>query len=168
MANITNQRVVRTAGNPQRRVYLLENTLDFAEWDALSDAANDPLAVNDTYRLFTVPKGTLVIQSAAEIMTDVDGAGATLQYGIGNDADAFATIANIQSAAVGSIHRVSTPGNLLPNVWPVEENAFATLSAATTVPTRGKVRFIMALMDLNAVGEHTGESSDRDNRGILA
>lgn len=162
MATVTTlARGAGTVGNPNRKLVLVDKTIDFA---AAATAKGSALAAADIIEAISVPAQTMVVNAGMEVIAANVGGSAdvALDLGItGVDADCFVDGFDYDAAAVGAYAQNAAAFNPLI-VGATADTIDVLIQAATTAPTGGKVRVWALLMTVSEVGDTEGALADRD------
>ena len=128
----------RGAGNPSRKPYMIENTID------LTASAVD-CSAGDIIQALTIPGDSVILWAGFQVVESATmntGTNATATLGTAVDPDEYVTAFDIDGAA---------------------DLAYApTVAQAGATFTAGKLRVFCMLMDVSEVGEHTAQTVDRD------
>jgi len=166
MATITTlDRPVGGLGNPSRKSYYSEVTIDFA---AAATAKGSALAAADVIECLNIPANMLVAFAGLEVITaNVGGSSdVTLDLGItGVEADNFVDGFDFDAAAVGAY--AQAPAAYQPVInGGTADTLDLLIATATTAPTGGKVRVWMILWDIDGFG--VSKAADEVDRDQLA
>ena len=128
----------RGAGNPSRKPYMIENTID------LTASAVD-CSAGDIIQALTIPGDSVILWAGFQVVESATmntGTNATAVLGTAVDPNEYVTAFDIDGAA---------------------DLAYApTVAQAGATFTAGKLRVFCMLMDVSEVGEHTAQTVDRD------
>jgi hypothetical protein len=159
MADVTTALKAAT-GNSQRgrNVYMVENTLDFANITA------DPSA-SDVVQAITIPAGTMIMAAGMEVVTSITGANGTdVVAALGTDLDPnkFVDGFDLDGAAAGA-YAPSVTGTGGNEVHGTANTLDVTLTATNADGmTSGKLRVWCAMMDVTEMGDTSADEVDRD------
>lgn len=147
-----------SAGNPGRKPYMVQTTLNLAT--ALSDKGS-ALAAADIIPVIAVEKGTMILNAGIEVDTASDGSTLTVDLGTGADVDVFVDGFDGTSAA-GVV--AQNAAAFQPVMAVANDNidvTIATLSGGAVAT--GKWRVWAVLMDCNDLGkDNTANEVARD------
>ena len=162
----------RGVGNPSRKPYMVQNTLDF------SNSAISGLSAGDIVQAITIPTDTCVLFAGAEMIASVQSGadGNTVNLGI-TDVDQYIAGADIDddsailSSGIGYLTPASTAS--VPVLLGAADTLDLELQATSTAPTEGKIRIFAVLMDMSPIGnENTvhfaADGADEVDRDLLA
>ena len=147
----------RGAGNPSRKPYLIENTID------LTSSAID-CSAGDIVQALTVPASHVILWAGFQVMesatqnTGTDGT-ATL----GNAADDNEYVAAFDIDGASDLVYAPTVAQAGVLVNPADETLDLTFAGSGATFTAGKLRVFAMLMDVSEVGVHTAATAARDN-----
>ncbi len=146
----------RGAGNPSRKPYMIENTID------LTSSAID-CSSGDIVQALTVPGSTVILWTGMQVTesaTQNTGTDATITLGTAVDPDEYITAFDIDGAAdLAYAPTVAQAGVLVNASADTLDLTFAGSGASFTA---GKLRVFAMLMDVSEVGDHTAQTVDRD------
>ena len=162
----------RGVGNPSRKPYMVQTTLDF------SNSAISGLSAGDIVQAITIPTDTCVLFAGAEMIASVQSGadGNTVNLGI-TDVDQYIAGADIDddsailSSGIGYLTPASTAS--VPVLLGAADTLDLELQATSTAPTEGKIRIFAVLMDMSPMGnENTvhfaADGADEVDRDLLA
>ena len=162
----------RGVGNPSRKPYMVQTTLDF------SNSAISSLSAGDIVQAITIPADTCVLFAGAEMIASVQSGadGNTVNLGI-TDVDQYIAGADIDddsailSSGIGYLTPASTAS--VPVLLGAADTLDLELQATSTAPTEGKIRIFAVLMDMSPIGnENTvhfaADGADEVDRDLLA
>ena len=162
----------RGVGNPSRKPYMVQTTLDF------SNSAISGLSAGDIVQAITIPTDTCVLFAGAEMIASVQSGadGNTVNLGI-TDVDQYIAGADIDddsailSSGIGYLTPASTAS--VPVLLGAADTLDLELQATSTAPTEGKIRIFAMLMDISPIGnENTvhfaADGADEVDRDLLA
>ena len=162
----------RGVGNPSRKPYMVQTTLDF------SNSAINSLSAGDIVQAITIPADTCVMYAGAEMIASVQSGadGNTVNLGIA-DVDQYVAGIDIDddasnlSSGVGYLTPASTAS--VPVFLGAADTLDLELQATSTAPTEGKIRIFAMLMDVSPLGnENTvhfaADGADEVDRDLLA
>jgi hypothetical protein len=147
----------RGAGNPSRKPYMIENTID------LTSSAID-CSAGDIVQALTVPASHVILWAGFQVMesatqnTGTDGT-ATL----GNAADDNEYVAAFDIDGASDLVYAPTVAQAGVLVNPADETLDLTFAGSGATFTAGKLRVFAMLMDVSEVGVHTAATAARDN-----
>ena len=147
----------RGAGNPSRKPYMIENTID------LTSSAID-CSAGDIVQALTVPASHVILWAGFQVMesatqnTGTDGT-ATL----GNAADDNEYVAAFDIDGASDLVYAPTVAQAGVLVNPADETLDLTFAGSGATFTAGKLRVFAMLMDVSEVGVHTAAAAARDN-----
>lgn len=161
MATVTTlARGAGTVGNPNRKLVLVDKTIDFA---AAATAKGSALAAGDIIEAIAVPAQTMVVNAGMSVVAvNVGGSNdVALDLGVtGIDPDVFVDGFDYDAAAAGDY--AQNAAAFQPVVLGAADTVDLLIQAATTAPTGGKVRVWALLMTVSEVGDTEGALADRD------
>ena len=147
----------RGAGNPSRKPYLIENTID------LTASAVD-CSSGDIIQALTVPADSVILWAGMQVTesaTQNTGTDATITLGTAVDPDEYITAFDIDGATdLVYAPTVAQAGVL---VSPSSDTLDLTFAGSGATFTAGKLRVFAMLMDVSEVGVHTAAAAARDN-----
>jgi len=147
----------RGAGNPSRKPYMIENTID------LTSSAID-CSSGDIVQALTVPGSHVILWTGVQVMesaTQNTGTDATILLGTAVDPNEYITAFDIDGAAdLAYAPTVAQAGVLVNASADTLDLTFAGSGASFTA---GKLRVFAMLMDVSEVGVHTAATAARDN-----
>ena len=162
----------RGVGNPSRKPYFVQTTLDF------SNSAISGLSAGDIVQAITIPADTCVLYAGAEMIASVQSGadGNTVNLGL-SDVDQYIAGADIDddsailSSGIGYLTPASTAS--VPVLLGAAVTLDLELQATSTAPTEGKIRIFAMLMDVSPIGnENTvhfaADGADEVDRELLA
>ena len=163
----------RGVGNPSRKPYFVQTTLDFSHADI------DALSAGDIVQAITIPADTCVMYAGAEMIASVQSGadGNTVNLGL-SDVDQYIAGADIDddsailSSGIGYLTPATEAG--VPFfVGATADTLDLELQATSTAPTEGKIRIFAVLMDMSPIGnENTvhfaADGADEVDRDLLA
>ena len=162
MATVTTlARGAGTVGNPNRKLVLVDKTIDFA---AAATAKGSALAAADIIEAITVPAQTMIVNAGMSVVAaNVGGSNdVALDLGVtGVDADVFVDGFDYDAAAVGAYAQNAAAFQPVV-IGDTADTIDVLIQAATTAPTGGKVRVWALLMSVAEVGDTEGAIADRD------
>ena len=174
MATISTFKVdARGVGNPSRKPYMVQTTIDFGHADL------DALSAGDIVEAITIPANTMILTAGAEMIESVQSAadGNTVNLGV-TDVDQYVAGADIDddSAILSSGMGYLTPAaeaGVPFFVGATADTLDLELQATSTAPTEGKIRIFAVLMDMSPIGnENTvhfaADGADEVDRDLLA
>ena len=173
MATISTFKVdARGVGNPSRKPYMVQTTIDFGHADL------DALSAGDIVEAITIPTNTMVLTAGAEMIESVQSGadGNTVNLGI-TDVDQYIAGADIDddsailSSGIGYLTPASTAS--VPVLLGAADTLDLELQATSTAPTEGKIRIFAMLMYVSPIGnENTvhfaADGADEVDRDLLA
>ena len=156
MATISTFKVdARGVGNPSRKPYMVQTTIDFGHADL------DALSAGDIVEAITVPANTMVLTAGAEMIESVQSGadGNTVNLGI-TDVDQYVAAVDIDDDAS---NLSSGLGYLTPSaeagvpffVGSSADTIDLELQATSTAPNTGQIRIFAILMDIDAMGNQS-------------
>jgi len=147
-------------GNSQRgrNVYLVENTLDFANITA------DPSA-SDVVQAITIPAGTMIMGAGMEVVTSITGANGTdvvAALGTDTDPNKYVDAFDLDGASAGAYAPAvsGTGGSEIQGTANTLDVALTATNADGM--TSGKLRVWCAMMDVTEMGDMSANEVDRD------
>ena len=147
----------RGAGNPSRKPYMIENTLD------LTASAVD-CSSGDIIQALTIPGNTVILWAGIQVMESATmntGSNATAILGTAVDPNEYVAAFDIDGAAdLAYAPTVAQAGVLVNASADTLDLTFAGSGASFTA---GKLRVFAMLMDVSEVGVHTAATAARDN-----
>ena len=147
----------RGTGNPSRKPYMIENTVD------LTASAVDASS-GDIIQALTVPASNVILWAGFQVMesaTQNTGTDATILLGTAVDPNEYITAFDIDGAAdLAYAPTVAQAGVLVNASADTLDLTFAGSGASFTA---GKLRVFAMLMDVSEVGVHTAATAARDN-----
>jgi hypothetical protein len=174
MATISTFKVdARGVGNPSRKPYMVQTTIDFGHADL------DALSAGDIVEAITVPANTMVLTAGAEMIESVQSAadGNTVNLGI-TDVDQYVAAVDIDDDAS---NLSSGLGYLTPSaeagvpffVGSSADTIDLELQATSTAPNTGQIRIFAILMDIDAMGNQStvhfaADGANEVDRDLLA
>ena len=174
MATISTFKVdARGMGNPGRKPYMVQTTIDFGHADL------DALSAGDIVEAISVPANTMVLTAGAEMIESVQSGadGNTVNLGI-TDVDQYIAGADIDddsailSSGVGYLTPAAEAG--VPFfVGATADTLDLELQATSTAPNTGQIRIFAILMDIDAIGNQStvhfaADGADEVDRDLLA
>ena len=149
MATVTTlARGAGTAGNPNRKLVLVDKTIDFA---AAATAKGSALAAADIIEVIDVPAGTMVINAGLQVVTVATGESSdtTVDLGItGTEPDNFVDGFDLDAAAAGAY--AQNAAAFQPLIVGTADTIDLLIATATTAPTGGTVRVWALMCDIGA------------------
>ena len=146
----------RGAGNPSRKPYMIENTID------LTASAVD-CSSGDIIQALTIPGDSVILWAGFQVVESATmntGTNATAVLGTAVDPNEYVTAFDIDGAAdLAYAPTVAQAGVLVNASADTMDLTFAGDGATFTA---GKLRVFCMLMDVSEVGEHTAQTVDRD------
>ena len=144
----------RGVGNPSRKPYFVQTTLDF------SNSAISGLSAGDIVQAITIPADTCVMYAGAEMIASVQSGadGNTVNLGIA-DVDQYVAGIDIDDAAsnlssgLGYLTASAEAG--VPFFLGSADTLDLELQATSTAPNAGKIRIFAMLMDISPIGDET-------------
>ena len=146
----------RGKGNPSRKPYMIENTVD------LTASAVDASS-GDIVQALTVPASHIILWAGFQVMESATmntGTNATATLGNAADDNEYVTAFDIDGASDLVYAPSVAPAAVLVN--PADETLDLTIAGAGATFTAGKLRVFAMLMDVSEVGDHTAQEVDRD------
>ena len=174
MATISTFKVdARGVGNPSRKPYMVQTTIDFGHADL------DALSAGDIVEAITIPANTMVLTAGAEMIESVQSGadGNTVNLGI-TDVDQYIAGADIDddsailSSGVGYLTPAAEAG--VPFfVGATSDTLDLELQATSTAPNTGQIRIFAILMDIDAMGNQStvhfaADGANEVDRDLLA
>jgi hypothetical protein len=174
MATISTFKVdARGVGNPSRKPYMVQTTIDFGHADL------DALSAGDIVEAITIPTNTMVLTAGAEMIESVQSGadGNTVNLGI-TDVDQYISGADIDddsailSSGVGYLTPAAEAG--VPFfVGATSDTLDLELQATSTAPNTGQIRIFAILMDIDAMGNQStvhfaADGANEVDRDLLA
>ena len=174
MATISTFKVdARGVGNPSRKPYMVQTTIDFGHADL------DALSAGDIVEAITIPTNTMVLTAGAEMIESVQSGadGNTVNLGI-TDVDQYIAGAEIDddsailSSGVGYLTPAAEAG--VPFlVGATADTLDLELQATSTAPNTGQIRIFAILMDIDAMGNQStvhfaADGANEVDRDLLA
>jgi hypothetical protein len=174
MATISTFKVdARGVGNPSRKPYMVQTTIDFGHADL------DALSAGDIVEAITIPTNTMVLTAGAEMIESVQSGadGNTVNLGI-TDVDQYIAGADIDddsailSSGVGYLTPAAEAG--VPFfVGATSDTLDLELQATSTAPNTGQIRIFAILMDIDAMGNQStvhfaADGANEVDRDLLA
>ena len=174
MATISTFKVdARGVGNPSRKPYMVQTTIDFGHADL------DALSAGDIVEAITIPTNTMVLTAGAEMIESVQSAadGNTVNLGL-TDVDQYIAGADIDddsailSSGVGYLTPAAEAG--VPFfVGSSADTIDLELQATSTAPNTGQIRIFAILMDIDAMGNQStvhfaADGANEVDRDLLA
>jgi len=157
MATISTFKVdARGVGNPSRKPYMVQTTIDFGHADL------DALSAGDFVEAITIPANTMVLTAGAEMIESVQSAadGNTVNLGFGTDVDQYIAGADIDddsailSSGIGYLTPAAEAG--VPFfVGATADTLDLELQATSTAPNTGQIRIFAILMDVDDLGDQS-------------
>lgn len=147
-------------GNPNRKLYLVQNTVDFA---AAVTEKGSALAQGDIIEALSIPAKTLILACGAEVMSARVGTTTDLTLDIGftgGNTDFLADGFDFDAAAVGAF--VSPIVAELPITVNTADTIDILLATQTGTLTGGKLRIWVLLMDISNLGADDREAAEVD------
>lgn len=147
-------------GNPNRKLYLVQNTVDFA---AAVTEKGSALAQGDIIEALSIPAKTLILACGAEVMSARLGTTTDLTLDIGftgGNTDFLADGFDFDAAAVGAF--VSPIVAELPITVNTADTIDVLLATQTGTLTGGKLRIWVLLMDISNLGADDREAAEVD------
>lgn len=147
-------------GNPNRKLYLVQNTVDFA---AAVTEKGSALAQGDIIEALSIPAKTLILACGAEVMSARVGTTTDLTLDIGftgGNTDFLADGFDFDAAAVGAF--VSPIVAELPITVNTADTIDVLLATQTGTLTGGKLRIWVLLMDISNLGADDREAAEVD------
>ena len=144
----------RGVGNPSRKPYFVQTTLDFSHADI------DALSAGDIVQAITIPADTCVLYAGAEMIESVQSGadGNTVNLGL-SDVDQYVAGIDIDddasnlSSGLGYLTPASTAS--VPVLLGSADTLDLELQATSTAPTSRKIRIFAMLMDISPIGDET-------------
>ena len=156
MATISTFKVdARGVGNPSRKPYMVQTTIDFGHADL------DALSAGDIVEAITIPTDTCILFAGAEMIESVQSAadGNTVNLGV-TDVDQYIAGADIDddsailSSGVGYLTPAAEAG--VPFfVGATTDTLDLELQATSTAPNTGQIRIFAILMDVSPIGNES-------------
>ena len=146
----------RGKGNPSRKPYMIENTVD------LTASAVDASS-GDIVQALTVPASHVILWAGFQVMESATmntGTNATATLGNAADDNEYVTAFDIDGASDLVYAPSVAPAAVLVN--PAAETLDLTMAGSGATFTAGKLRVFAMLMDVSEVGDHTAQEVDRD------
>jgi hypothetical protein len=146
----------RGAGNPSRKPYMIENTID------LTSSAID-CSSGDIVQALTVPASHVILWAGMQVTesaTQNTGTDATITLGTAVDPDEYITAFDIDGATDLVYAPTVAQAGVLVN--PAADTLDLTFAGSGATFTAGKLRVFAMLMDVSEVGDHTAQTVDRD------
>jgi len=147
-------------GNPNRKPYLVQNTLDFA---AAVTSKGSALAQGDIIQALSIPAKTIILTCGAEVMSAMTGTSTDLTLDIGftgGNTDFLADGFDFDGAAVGAF--TSPIVAELPLFNLSADTLDILLATQTGTLTGGKLRVWVVLMDVSTLGADDREAAEVD------
>lgn len=147
-------------GNPNRKPYLVQNTLNFAEAVTSKGSA---LAQGDIIQALSIPAKTVILSCGAEVMSAMTGTSTDLTLDIGftgGNTDFLADGFDFDGAAVGAF--TSPVVAELPITVSAADTIDVLLATQTGTLTGGKLRIWVMLMDISDLGADDREANEVD------
>jgi hypothetical protein len=147
----------RGAGNPSRKPYMIENTID------LTSSAID-CSSGDIVQALTVPGSHVILWTGVQVTesaTQNTGTDATITLGTAVDPDEYITAFDIDGAADLAYAPTVAQAGVLVNAS--ADTLDLTFAGSGATFTAGKLRVFAMLMDVSEVGVHTAATAARDN-----
>lgn len=147
-------------GNPNRKPYLVQNTLDFA---AAVTKKGSALAQNDIIQALSIPVDSVILACGAEVMSAMTGTSTDLTLDIGftgGNTDFLADGFDFDAAAVGAF--TSPIVAELPITVTTADTIDVLLATQTGTLTGGKLRIYAVLMDISDLGADDREAAEVD------
>ena len=152
MATISTFKVdARGMGNPGRKPYMVQTTIDFGHADL------DALSAGDIVEAISVPANTMVLTAGAEMIESVQSGadGNTVNLGFTASGTAIGgTAVTGYVSAVGQIPPAATAGDPVI-VTTAADTIDLELQATSTAPNTGQIRIFAILMDIDAIGNQS-------------
>lgn len=152
----------RGVGNPNRKMYFVEYTVDFA------DHTVDPSA-GDVLQVLTIPAGTAIIAAGMECITAptvANGTDAVATLGTDLDADKYVAAFDFDAATAGD-YAPAVTGTGGVEIHGTENTLDITFSATNADGiTAGKFRVFALLMNIDGLG--FSARADEVVRDVLA
>ena len=165
MATISTFKVdARGVGNPGRKPYMVQTTIDFGHADL------DALSAGDIVEAISVPANTMVLTAGAEMIESVqsgaDGNTVNLGFTAGGTAIGGTAVTGYVSAVDiddDASNLSSGLGYLTPNrqqeilslLPQLADTIDLELQATSTAPNTGQIRIFAILMDVDAMGNQS-------------
>lgn len=163
MATVTTAlKGVHGYGNPSRKLYFVENEIDFA------DHTVDPSA-SDVVQALTIPANTAIFAAGMEVVTAptvANGTDAVATLGTDLDADKYVAAFDFDAASAGAYAPAvtGTGGVEVHGAANTLDISFSATNADGI--TAGKVRVWAVLMDIDGLG--SDKSAQEVDRDVLA
>ena len=146
----------RGKGNPSRKPYMIENTVD------LTASAVDASS-GDIVQALTVPASHVILWAGFQVMESATmntGTNATATLGNAADDNEYVSAFDIDGATDLVYAPSVAPAGVLVN--PADETLDLTIAGAGATFTAGKLRVYAMLMDVSEVGDKTAQEAVRD------
>tara|TARA_R110000751_G_scaffold39691_1_gene93967 strand:+ start:20 stop:502 length:483 start_codon:yes stop_codon:yes gene_type:complete len=146
----------RGTGNPSRKPYMIENTVD------LTASAVDASS-GDIIQALTVPASTVILWAGFQVMESATmntGTNATSTLGTAVDDNEYVAAFDIDGATDLVYAPTVAQAGVLVN--PAADTLDLTIAGAGATFTAGKLRVFAMLMDVSELGVHTADEVDRD------
>ena len=146
----------RGTGNPSRKPYMIENTVD------LTASAVDASS-GDIVQALTVPASNVILWAGFQVMESAtmdSNTDATAILGNAADNNEYVAAFDIDGAADLVYAPSVAPAGVLVN--PADETLDLTIAGSGSTFTAGKLRVFAMLMDVSEVGDMTAQEVDRD------
>ena len=157
MATITSLlAATRGAGNPSRKSYLQELTVDLTA-QAISCTGGDIV------QCLTVPANTVILWAGVQVIESATmntGSDATVDFGTSADDDEYVAAYDIDGASDLAYAPAATPAGVI--VLSTANTLDLTFAGTGATFTAGKLRVFAMLMDVSEVGDKTAQEVDRD------
>ena len=144
-------------GNPSRKPYMIENTID------LTSSAVD-CSAGDIIQALTIPGDSVILWAGFQVVESATmntGSNATAVLGTAVDPNEYVTAFDIDGAAdLAYAPTVAAAGVVVNASADTMDLTFAGDGATFTA---GKLRVFCMLMDVSEVGVHTAATAARDN-----
>ena len=165
MATISTFKVdARGMGNPGRKPYMVQTTIDFGHADL------DALSAGDIVEAISVPANTMVLTAGAEMIESVQSGadGNTVNLGFtasgtaigGTAVTGYVSAVDIDddasnlSSGVGYLTPAATAGDPVI-VTTAADTIDLELQATSTAPNTGQIRIFAILLDIDAIGNQS-------------
>jgi len=146
----------RGAGNPSRKPYLQELTIDLTA-QAISCTGGDIV------QCLTVPANTVILWAGVQVIksaTQNTGTDGAVVFGTAVDPNEYVASFDIDGAADLAYAPAVAPAGVV--VSAVADTLDLTFSGSGATFTAGKLRVFAMLMDVSEVGDKTAQEVDRD------
>jgi hypothetical protein len=143
-------------GNPSRKPYMIENTID------LTSSAID-CSSGDIVQALTIPPSHVILWAGFQVTESATmntGSNATATLGTAVDPNEYVTAFDIDGAADAAYAPTVAQAGVLVNAS--ADTLDITFAGDGATFTAGKLRVYAMLMDVSEVGVHTADEVDRD------